>query len=158
LRLNEDGHFNTLAFRLSNAVAFLPFFSYVWCDNRSSLTRTGDYLNKYSYMYAWGMVDALEVLIKRNCPHLEQYERSILANFYYYKVSLHNSDFKGKFEDTEYDRYVKEFLSMCDINAVVYDNQEEMKETLQDMVNKMFGEGHKPVWDTFLNFLKTYLK
>jgi glycosyltransferase involved in cell wall biosynthesis len=158
LRLNEDGYFNILAVKLAKTVGFYPFFSYVWCENKQSLTRTGDYLNAYSYMYTKGMADALKILIDHKIPRLDTYIRNVLANIYYYKVNVYNSQFKGKYEEFEYDKYAQKFINLIDVDEMVYNHKDEMIKALQFMVTTMFGEGYKPEWKPFDDFLKAYLR
>jgi glycosyltransferase involved in cell wall biosynthesis len=160
LRLNEDGHFNTLAVKLAKTVGYFQFFSYIWCENKNSLTRTGDYLNAYSYMYTQGMADAFEILINNNIPNLDSYTRNILANIYYYKVNVTNSQFKGKNEEIKYDYYARKFLSLIDVDDVVYKHKDEMMKALQFMVDHMFSEvtgvKYKPEWQPFADFIEVY--
>lgn len=158
LRANEDGYFNNIAFSETDKYAYDDsYMSYVWKNNRNSITRSND--NEYNYSgyheFIQGVRLALLELYRRKNKHLYDIFLSSVGLIYY----TFQSDIKGwRKHKQHYDTAIKEFKDLYTQFSGIYDYID--KNDFYDAMNvarfQQYNSGNKFLEkQTFKQFIKS---
>lgn len=158
LRANEDGFFNNLAFSETDKYLYdNSFMSYVWKNNRNSITRSND--NEYNYSgyheYIQGTRLVLNELYRRNNLHMYDIFLTAVGMMYY----TFQSDIKAwKEHKAHYDKAIEEFKKLYTQFSGIYDYVEE--KDFYDAMNsarfQIYNTGNKFIEkQTFKQFIKS---
>lgn len=95
LRTDEDAYFNIIAWNCTEKHGLLNEITYIWCDNKKSITRQKDntsyFIETYNN-YIYGQVKALKRIaeIKNDIPHLLISKTLINIYYFYMRARFHH--------------------------------------------------------------------
>jgi glycosyltransferase involved in cell wall biosynthesis len=119
-RRNEDSAFNTIAFNCTNKVLDIDYTVYIWHNNRSSITRTGNYLGDSMSDYINNALYAYYEIQRRGATAdvLNGTALSTFCNLYgYYILFLNNKE--GSENITNFLSTAKNYFVNTDLAKVI---------------------------------------
>lgn len=87
LRTDEDAYFNIIAWQCTQERGLLDEITYIWRDNKQSITRSSDptsYFKNTYLNYIYGQVEALKAIFERTDNVPDMLITNTLINIYYY--------------------------------------------------------------------------
>lgn len=122
IRANEDSAFCSIAFKKAKNIKQLDFISYVWINNRESMTRADeDYYGNFLTEYIAGREFVYNYLFKEfgESEELTDELLTTCLNIYWQFIDLEN--YRPEMVDT-YLKEVKNYLKLTNLNSYLKDN------------------------------------
>lgn len=153
-RSNEDNGFNRLIILSTNNYTFLNQITYVYSENKDSITRKNDGLYKYTGLegFVYNMNWAMNIMINKNknLNEVALTSISVLVSMYYYYLELQNI----------YDS--KNIFLWCKDTKRIYENlkyyisSKDIEYFMEDMATEYPNIDKVITFDEFLRKVDTY--
>lgn len=154
IRYNEDAAFNLIVYELAEKKFFLPETTYLWRDNKQSLTRKNriEFVKKYNYFYVLGQCKAILKIasVKKDVKNLI-YTIENIYNQYQFELYYEN-------DTSEEDKLIFDVLNNPKIVEIFDDKKVRKAIGINTRGGSVFDDVVVIHRQTFLDWVKQYNK